>query len=222
MSNMIRWDWLAEAMAFYVDEGFTPIEVPWIVEPHITRVTLPEGAVPFSFGNPGDPVGSGEQGFVQMMAWRDLPPGRYVTLTPCFRDEAEDDLHQKWFAKVELIHVLGEGEDADRAHTEILDLAQEFLSQYVECSAMKVTQSTGEEYWDLVGHRDRITFCEDPEYDEYDPFETFDEDAFETHLAKDSIEIGSYGIREWAGNRWVYGTGMAEPRTSTVARRFRG
>lgn len=28
------------------------------------------------------------------------------------------------------------------------------------------------------------------------------------------IELGSYGIREWEGFRWVYGTGAAEPRIS--------
>jgi len=26
------------------------------------------------------------------------------------------------------------------------------------------------------------------------------------------IEIGSYGIREWLGMKWIYGTGVAEPR----------
>ena len=28
------------------------------------------------------------------------------------------------------------------------------------------------------------------------------------------IELGSYGIREFAGFRWIYGTGVAEPRLS--------
>jgi len=29
-------------------------------------------------------------------------------------------------------------------------------------------------------------------------------------------EIGSYGIREYAGHRWIYGTGIAEPRFTTI------
>jgi len=32
------------------------------------------------------------------------------------------------------------------------------------------------------------------------------------------VEIGSYGIREHAGHQWVYGTGIAEPRFTTVNR----
>lgn len=30
------------------------------------------------------------------------------------------------------------------------------------------------------------------------------------------IEVGSYGLREWEGLKWVYGTGIAEPRFSTA------
>jgi hypothetical protein len=30
-------------------------------------------------------------------------------------------------------------------------------------------------------------------------------------------EIGSYGIREYQGHHWVYGTGLAEPRFTTIA-----
>lgn len=40
------------------------------------------------------------------------------------------------------------------------------------------------------------------------------EDGFDLNL--NGIEIGSYGIREAGGLRWVYGTGIAEPRFSTA------
>ncbi len=30
------------------------------------------------------------------------------------------------------------------------------------------------------------------------------------------IEVGSYGMRSWEGESWVYGTGIAEPRFSTA------
>lgn len=30
------------------------------------------------------------------------------------------------------------------------------------------------------------------------------------------MELGSYGVREWQGIRWAYGTGVAEPRLSTA------
>jgi hypothetical protein len=35
-------------------------------------------------------------------------------------------------------------------------------------------------------------------------------------LEVDGVEIGSYGIREFNGFNWVYGTGIAEPRFSQV------
>ena len=34
------------------------------------------------------------------------------------------------------------------------------------------------------------------------------------------VEVGSYGVRSHRGFKWAYGTGLAEPRFSTVARRF--
>jgi hypothetical protein len=35
-----------------------------------------------------------------------LNPGKYMAATPCFRDDLVDDLHHKYFFKVELIDVL--------------------------------------------------------------------------------------------------------------------
>lgn len=32
------------------------------------------------------------------------------------------------------------------------------------------------------------------------------------------VELGSYGFREYKGKKWTYGTGVAEPRLSTVLR----
>lgn len=37
-------------------------------------------------------------------------------------------------------------------------------------------------------------------------------------VSKDGLELGSYGLRKWRGFRWIYGTGLAEPRLS-IARR---
>lgn len=35
-------------------------------------------------------------------------------------------------------------------------------------------------------------------------------------VTADGIEVGSYGIRHFEGFSWVYGTGLAEPRFSTI------
>jgi hypothetical protein len=52
-----------------------------------------------------------------------------------------------------------------------------------------------------------------------------------TSLAKTDIgwdltlggeEIGSYGYRTFEGHQWVYGTGLAEPRFTTLVKRLAG
>lgn len=40
------------------------------------------------------------------------------------------------------------------------------------------------------------------------------EEDHESDLYIGNIEIGSYGIREYKGHHWLYGTGIAEPRFS--------
>ena len=49
-------------------------------------------------------IASGEQGFLYLGLKEYLAPGKYVTLTPCFRNESYDLTHSKNFMKVELIH----------------------------------------------------------------------------------------------------------------------
>lgn len=34
------------------------------------------------------------------------------------------------------------------------------------------------------------------------------------------VEVGSYGCREYKGHRWIYGTGLAEPRFSVACRMY--
>lgn len=41
-------------------------------------------------------------------------------------------------------------------------------------------------------------------------------DKIQKDLIADDIELGSYGIRKYGQIEWAYGTGLAEPRTSTV------
>lgn len=99
----MNWNNLTLALDFYKSKGFTQIEVPWIVDSQTNADTMPPGAHDFKVDG-GGLIGSGEQGFLQMMKDGTLPPGRYCTLTPCFRKEpVVDDLHKLYFMKVELI-----------------------------------------------------------------------------------------------------------------------
>jgi hypothetical protein len=45
------------------------------------------------------------------------------------------------------------------------------------------------------------------------------DDSYDIVDGRTGIELGSYGIRRWKDFSWVYGTGVAEPRTSQVVRK---
>jgi len=103
---VIDWWLIGEAVSHYKREGFKYIEVPWFVSDAAVRVTMPPGRMGHRTQD-GPLVGSAEQSFIQLMMNGTLPPGKYVAATPCFRDDEVDELHQRYFMKVELIQVCG-------------------------------------------------------------------------------------------------------------------
>lgn len=101
---MINYNLISLALDSYVRcYQYSLIDVPWTVSKEAIDVTLPPHLMSFVLNDDKHLVGSAEQSFIQMMLNNDLKPGRYVTATPCFRDEIEDELHQSYFFKVELI-----------------------------------------------------------------------------------------------------------------------
>lgn len=99
---MINWSYVAKAIEFYQENGFKYLEVPWIVPEQAVAVTLPKDKKSLDT-RLGTLVGSAEQSFIYLMQGNWLFNARHVAATPCFRDDPEDDLHHKWFFKVELI-----------------------------------------------------------------------------------------------------------------------
>jgi seryl-tRNA synthetase len=96
----IDWSALSYALTCYKNRGFTYIEVPWLVPKEITEITHNE--IMSYRTDMGDLVGSAEQSFLSLDLDGKLLPGKYVTLTPCFRDDIIDETHQQTFMKVEL------------------------------------------------------------------------------------------------------------------------
>lgn len=103
--SLIDWSLVARAVAEYGRRGYHYVEAPWFVSEEALGATLPPGRHGHRTLD-GPLVGSAEQSFIQMMLDGELPPGRYVAATPCFRDDDPDELHQRYFFKVELVHVL--------------------------------------------------------------------------------------------------------------------
>jgi hypothetical protein len=174
----INWSLFPLAIKEYTRLGYTYIEVPWLVNEEVIKATIPSFAKPLAVDSGTEInqlVGSAEQSFLYMALKNELPTGKYMALTPCFRDDKIDELHQKYFMKLELI-IIGKDNSSDTIH--VMNDARYVLSQFSKKAI--VVQPTDD--------------CMD--------------------LTINGIEVGSYGKREFKNIKWIYGTGLAEPRFS--------
>lgn len=120
------WQNISEAIKFYIENGFSYKNVPWTVPKHISMITCPDRNRTYTTNTAVDLVGSSEQSFLWLHELGDLPRGKYVTCTPCFRNEPVIDiLHQTNFMKVELF--ANEVADEKTLHN-IIDTAYTFFS----------------------------------------------------------------------------------------------
>lgn len=93
---------LLEAMQYYKKLGYISLSCPMLVDRDIIDMTLPEGKIAREC-NGKYYVGSAEQSFYQMIKDGFRPEGKYMLITPCERNEVEDDYHFGIFLKVELV-----------------------------------------------------------------------------------------------------------------------
>ena len=101
---MDLYNTLHQAKLFYERQGYKYIEAPWLVSKETSGITKPEGKRDFPVLDKVL-VGSAEQSFLELVSTGALPKGKYVTITPCFRDEEVlDELHQTYFMKAELFN----------------------------------------------------------------------------------------------------------------------
>jgi hypothetical protein len=187
----INWRILSEAKEYYRFCGYKYVEVPWLV-PHTTSLaTSPLDAAYIQTLENEDLIGSGEQGFLQLILNGELIPDQYQTITPCFRQDQQDGLHFRHFMKCELIDYLGHYNVGSGLTATYRGTVEETVDYTIRCAATylggftdvsRVVTSSG---WDLVH-------------------------------TETGIELGSYGLREYQGHSWVYGTGVALPRLSQV------
>lgn len=101
---MIDYELISKSITYYDKHGFQRVEAPWAVSQAIDDITRPKDAIPFQLKhNNKRLVASGEQSFLYLYLKNFLPRGQFQTVTPCFRYEAFDFLHSKYFIKNELI-----------------------------------------------------------------------------------------------------------------------
>ena len=169
--NNIDYNKIFNALEYYKSKGFEYIHLDWLVDEKISNITKPDICKNF-FVNDTVLVASGEQSFIKLLIENKLS-GRYVGITPCFRDENNIDYtHSEYFLKVELIDTNVSGNSLKE-----INLSLEFFNSYIKSEILL----TGVDNYDIIDSNNRI-------------------------------ELGSYGIREYDGMKWIYATGLAEPR----------
>jgi len=185
---MIDYIKIAESVKFYESIGFEYIDVPWAVDLNWINVTIPEHRKAFKLDDKYL-IGSGEQALIELVA--SGLSGRYCCVTPCFRDEQIiDNLHKKFFMKTELIDT---DASVENLHS-IMNDCKEFFNRYVNNVS--------------------IIPVEPNSFGKLEEQATYD---IVCNLGVDIIELGSYGIRTHSDvGSWIFATGCAEPRLSTV------
>lgn len=182
---------LNDAVQFYQSCGYEHVEhAPWLVSTEISNLTKPIHRQNFMVRDRAL-VASGEQSFLQMIHDQTLAPGKYVTCTPCFRDESIlDDTHHLYFQKVELIWWDEVSMTTSQLQKVVQD-AKRFLKRYrVETSMLSMDEGTA--------------------------IDLLDDDT-RTELGSYGIRSTKFGDRQI---HWIYGTGLAEPRFSNVLSRI--
>jgi len=182
---------LLKAVEYYAKCGFEYVNVPWTVSREAILMTRPPHVLgePFSYNSGGVdhyPVASAEQSFLQMAMdnWKVnvRPVGSLCALTPCFRNEPVID-----------------------------DLHQPY---FMKVELISWDQTSHEDLTKMIAHA-RLLFEENLWVDcvpNTDP-DPIGIEAYDLVTSHTGIELGSYGIREHPKvGRWLYGTGLAEPR----------
>lgn len=130
---MIDYDKIAKAINYYQNNGFEYIDVPWLISKETIDITRPKNCRDFNTFL-GNLVASGEQSFLEIRN-NLIPNNLYQCVTPCFRDDCYDDLHQPYFLKVELIHA--QPKNASAAFNEILKIASDFFKIFSDISIIE-------------------------------------------------------------------------------------
>lgn len=146
----INWTLLGQAQTYYQEKDFLYCEVPYIIPEEYTLLTKPHSDQSFILNNdlfqqqPHELVGSAEQGFIYLLATKQLKANKLITITPCFRTENYGSLHLPWFMKCELFHLSHSLEDCH----DMINIAYNFYSKYCSSKNLHIVQ-TSECSWDI-------------------------------------------------------------------------
>lgn len=123
---------LAKAVDFYLKNSYFQIETPFAIPEFYHYYTKPHNDQTFVLKDGifnhdrHELVGSAEQGFIYMLLNNQLDLSKKLfSVTPCFRADNYDKLHQPWFMKLELFHYSSNENDL----MNMLQLVKHFYEQ---------------------------------------------------------------------------------------------
>ena len=194
---MINYGLIDIASNFYSGQGYSRVEAPWLVTKQISDITCPPGGASYIVKKDVEVkektfVASGEQSFLYLINKGFLPEtGKFHTITPCMRNDSFDATHTKYFMKLELID-----------YSTVRRLSKSETSYAVNHMVQQALS-----FFKTIVPEDKLSIeiINNSEFPAYD-------------INFDGVEIGSYGYRECMFCNWIYGTGIAEPRFSRLAR----
>lgn len=184
---MIDYNLLTKAINYFNKKNFKQIEVPWAVSSEAINATFNTDD---SFkSNDKYLIGSAEQGVLELIIQNKINSNQIMSVSPCFRNEIEDYLHQKQFIKLELIFLYNGVLNKDNAvYYFFKRTVIDFLTEELKIPKKFIKMQTINESNSL--------FSED--------------------ILINDIEYGSYGIRKFREYYYIYGTGIALPRASKI------
>lgn len=142
---VINYELIAASQQYYKSQDFHIVETPWLIPRDCGEELRPSDVQENTIkGRNVNLVGSGEQSFLYQYKKGALPLGQFQTVTPCFRLGDNDNFHNQYFIKNELIKT----DKVDRE--ELLKMAQmshRFFNLYL--SDVEII-STSEGY-DIMG-----------------------------------------------------------------------
>lgn len=193
MQETIDYNLLNKALKYFSKKRFKQIEVPWRVSREAVEATF-NSTESFKSDNKFL-IGSAEQGFLELYLRNKSTSNQLMSVSPCFRNEPEDYLHQQEFMKLELIYFINSKiDDIDIMFNSfiVFNLVKNFVLSFI-IKKLKIKTS------DIKTVKTQ------------DSNSIYSED-----IIINGIEYGSYGIRHFQDKYYIYGTGIALPRASKI------
>ena len=180
----VNYKRLSESIDYYKNRGYEKINLPWLAHEKYIKLTYKDNNQ-FIIKDCRALLGSAEQAFLKEVYENNLE-GQFQSITPCFRNDKEDNLHFEYFMKNELFIYNKDYNfyDYESALEKMVIAAYDYFEKQLHLPILKIVETS--------------------------------ESILSYDILLNEVEVGSYLIREveLEDRKIMYacGTGLAEPR----------